>query len=120
MRQRARRIRRLIPAASLALLVTLAASVVWLPLTALGTAAREVIAAALYVENLRLAFTQAKPPRRRPAGLARAALLAAVHFYVLWPLLGMALWLATRLVRGHRHPENATRWSAGSRGPARA
>ncbi|GAA3067491.1 acyltransferase family protein [Streptosporangium carneum] len=112
----ARRIRRLIPAASLALLVTLAASVVWLPLTVLGTAAREVIAAAVYAENLRLAFTQANYLNAdQPDWPAQHywSLSIEEQLYVVWPLLlGMAAWPAARVVRGRRRPESFTRWSA--------
>ncbi|UBU14934.1 acyltransferase [Nonomuraea gerenzanensis] len=112
----ARRVRRLIPAASLALLVTLAASVVWLPLTVLGTAAREVIAATVYVENLRLALTQANYlDVDQPDWPAQHywSLSIEEQFYLGWPLLlGSAAWLAARVARGRRPPENFTRWSA--------
>src|SRR5215212_8279567 len=96
-----RRARRLLPAAVLVLMVTLAASWVWLsPLQARG-AARDAAAAALYVANYRFAL-------QRTDYLADASPSPLQHywslgveeqFYLLWPLLLLVVFLAGRRLR---------------------
>ena len=103
-----RRARRLLPAAVLVLMVTLAASWVWLsPLQARG-AARDAAAAALYVANYRFAL-------QRTDYLADASPSPLQHywslgveeqFYLLWPLLLLVVFVAGRRLR--------TRSSAGA------
>jgi len=96
----ARRVRRLIPAASVVLVVTLVASLIWLPGTVVTQVARETAAAALYVENWALA-------RSSTDYLAADQLHSPVQhywslsveeqFYVVWPvLLGLAVWAGLR------------------------
>src|SRR5215213_9889499 len=102
-----RRARRLLPAAVLVLMVTLAASWVWLsPLQARG-AARDAAAAALYVANYRFAL-------QRTDYLADASPSPLQHywslgveeqFYLLWPLLLLVVFLAAR--RGRRSATRA-------------
>ena len=99
----ARRVRRLIPAATVVLLATLAATLLWLPSTVHARVARDVAAAALYVENWALA-------RSATDYLSAEELASPVQhywslsveeqFYVLWPVLvAAAVWLALRLRR---------------------
>src|SRR5215211_3128123 len=96
-----RRARRLLPAAVLVLMVTLAASWVWLsPLQARG-AARDAAAAALYVANYRFAL-------QRTDYLADASPSPLQHywslgveeqFYLLWPVLLLVVFVAGRRLR---------------------
>ncbi|MGF0117729.1 acyltransferase family protein [Promicromonospora sp. Marseille-Q5078] len=99
----ARRVRRLIPAATVVLLATLAATLLWLPTTVHARVARDVAAAALYVENWSLA-------RSATDYLAAEELASPVQhywslsveeqFYVLWPVLvGAVAWATVRARR---------------------
>ena len=108
----ARRVRRLIPAASLVLLVTIVAAAAWLPTTTLVQVGREVLASALYLENWALA-------RSETDYLAADQLHSPVQhywslsieeqFYLVWPLLLAAVaWAGLRARRRHRDPERTT------------
>ena len=103
----ARRVRRLIPAATLVLAATLVAAALWLPTTARRVTILESLAAMFYVENWRLAATETD---YLAAGHAATpvqhfwSLSIEEQFYLLWPvLLGAAAlaaaWLARRLAR---------------------
>ncbi|PFG41961.1 peptidoglycan/LPS O-acetylase OafA/YrhL [Isoptericola jiangsuensis] len=99
----ARRVRRLIPAATLVLALTLVAAVVWLPSTVLAGTAREVAASALYVENWHLARSEADYLAADQAHSPVQhywSLSIEEQFYLLWPvLLGAATWTALRVRR---------------------
>jgi peptidoglycan/LPS O-acetylase OafA/YrhL len=100
----ARRVRRLLPAASLVLGVTLVASIVWLPSTLLPTVARETIASALSVENWALAAsaTDYLSAENAPSPVQHYwSLSVEEQFYVLWPLLIAALAFIGRGRRPH-------------------
>jgi peptidoglycan/LPS O-acetylase OafA/YrhL len=99
----ARRVRRLLPAATLVLLVTLAASLVWLPQTQLPGVAKELAAAAGYVENWALAVssTDYLAAENAPSPVQHYwSLSVEEQFYLFWPLLLAALyWLGRRVGR---------------------
>jgi peptidoglycan/LPS O-acetylase OafA/YrhL len=90
----ARRVRRLLPAASLVLGVTLLASIIWMPSTQLSTVARETIASAISLENWALAATATDylAAEGAPSPLQHYwSLSVEEQFYVLWPLIIAAM-----------------------------
>ena len=100
-----RRVRRLLPAATLVLLVTGVVSLVVLPVTRLGDTAWQLLASAAYVENLYLAdqsldYLAAETP---PSPVQHYwSLSVEEQFYLVWPLLFLLWALCVR------------RWRAGN------
>lgn len=94
-----RRVRRLLPAATLVLLVTGAVSLVALPVTRLGDTAWQLLSSALWVENLYLAdqaldYLAAETP---PSPVQHFwSLSVEEQFYLVWPLLFLLWALAAR------------------------
>ncbi|MGI5121915.1 acyltransferase family protein [Marinactinospora thermotolerans] len=89
----ARRIRRILPAATLVLVVTGVATVLLLPATRLEDTARQLIASALYVENLYLAGQAVDylAAETVPSPVQHFWSLAVEEqFYLVWPLLFLA------------------------------
>ncbi len=99
----ARRVRRLIPAATLVLIVTVVATALWVPVTARRGSVLESVAAMFYVENWRLAATETD--YLAAENLASPvqhfwSLSVEEQFYLGWPvLLGLAALVAVRLGR---------------------
>jgi peptidoglycan/LPS O-acetylase OafA/YrhL len=99
----ARRIRRLLPAASLVLAATFVASIAWLPSTQIPGVARETIASALSVENWALARTATDylAAESAPSPVQHYwSLSVEEQFYLFWPVLIAILWFVGR----HRRP----------------
>jgi peptidoglycan/LPS O-acetylase OafA/YrhL len=101
----ARRATRLLPAATAVILVTLVASWLWLPPVLFGGIATDALASTLYAVNYRLAnvgidyfATQTPSPLQHYWSLA-----VEEQFYLVWPLLLIALaFLARGRSRGER------------------
>jgi peptidoglycan/LPS O-acetylase OafA/YrhL len=94
-----RRIRRLLPASLLVLLVTLIASRIVAPDTQWGNTARQVHAAALYVVNWRLAADSVDylAKDNTPSPVQHFwSLSVEEQFYLFWPILILVLVLAAR------------------------
>ncbi|MEO7421793.1 MAG: acyltransferase family protein [Ornithinibacter sp.] len=102
-----RRIRRLLPAASLVLAATLLAGLAWLPSTQLPTLAHEVGASAVSLENWALArsATDYFAADNAPSPVQHYwSLSVEEQFYILWPLL-----IALLTIAGRRHRPGAWR-----------
>jgi peptidoglycan/LPS O-acetylase OafA/YrhL len=103
----ARRARRLLPAAMVVLVVTVAASALALPPLQMASVWKDGLAAALYVGNYRFALEQANylSASAPPSPVQQYwSLGVEEQFYLLWPLilLGLALLARRRLQGGQR------------------
>ncbi len=90
----ARRLRRLLPASALVLLVTVAASAVMLPPLRVPDVARDAASASLYVSNLRFAFqaTDYLQAELAPSPILHFwSLSVEEQFYLFWPAIILLL-----------------------------
>lgn len=98
-----RRIRRLLPAAFVVLLLSLAAVYLWVPATLWESTARQVGSSALYVQNWVLAADSVDySALNADATVAQHywSLSIEEQFYISWPLIMVALlWIVRRLAR---------------------
>ena len=96
----ARRIRRLLPASLLVLLVSLVAAFLWIPSTLWEVAARQIGASALYVQNWVLATDSVDYSAQHNDASAVQhywSLSVEEQFYFVWPLLvALLLYIARR------------------------
>ncbi|HZD74906.1 MAG TPA: acyltransferase family protein [Actinomycetota bacterium] len=94
----ARRARRLLPAAVLVLVVTVAASSVWLSPLRAEVVARDAVAAALYMSNYRFAVMRTDYlADGSPSPLLHYwSLGVEEQFYLLWPILLLVVFLVGR------------------------
>lgn len=98
----ARRARRLLPAALLVLVMTAAATLAFVPSSEWSGALRDVVASALYVQNWALAVDAADyfAAGQSPSPVQHYwSLSVEEQFYVLWPLMIIAMLVLSRRVR---------------------
>lgn len=99
----ARRIRRLLPAASVVLVAIALASLLWIPETMLANAGRETAAAALYMENWALALnaTDYLAAEDTPGPVQHYwSLSVEEQFYFLWPIfIGLLVLVGRKIQR---------------------
>ena len=94
----ARRARRILPASFVVLVATLTASVVVLPPTFLSSVAKDAMATALYVPNMLFAWRGTDYlAEKSPSPFQHYwSLGVEEQFYLLWPLIALALFLILR------------------------
>jgi peptidoglycan/LPS O-acetylase OafA/YrhL len=98
----ARRVRRLLPASALVLVVTLLASIIILPPVSIPSVARDVSAAALYVSNIVFAF---RATDYFSAGSAPSPILhfwslgVEEQFYLFWPAIFLIVAFGSKKIR---------------------
>lgn len=98
----ARRIRRLLPAATLVLLACLALTVTAVPRTLWADTGRHILASSVYLQNLNLAALSVDyAGQRQPATIVQHywSLSVEEQFYLLWPILAAAFALLARKLK---------------------
>jgi peptidoglycan/LPS O-acetylase OafA/YrhL len=109
----ARRVRRLLPASMLVLVVTVVASSRWLPPLEARSVAKDAMASALYIPNYRFALqsTNYLAGTTVPSPLQHYwSLGVEEQFYLLWPALVVLASMAWRRAPGERRPSGRQAW----------